>query len=132
MSGRSFHDFRQLCVVTDDEGRLVAVILRVAPRRLQVAHVLDADPTITIYGLCNGEWPRIGDYVMAPRQARCAFHIVEEPKARRTGELALRVERVALPLPPGARRVHGWRWDSRGKNTGSIVPGAIGAPRKAG
>lgn len=119
MTRLSYHSFHRVHVVTDADGRLVAVAIRVTRKRMLVSRAGAGRPvTTTIYGLWRGPWPRVGDYVMAARRARCAYRIAARPRPRRPGELALQVERLELPLPPDARRVHLWRWDARGKNTG--------------
>jgi len=126
----------RLLVVTDHEGRLMAVgIYRCRRQRRDERHrpkitfstVYDRSPTMILRARWAGHLPKVGEYLMSQYRARSAYQIVAirpsqfvdwDPEIRReVRNLRLEVLRVDLPLPPAAV-VHPWKWDSRGKNTG--------------
>jgi hypothetical protein len=131
------HALGRLLVVTDHEGRLLAVGVyrrrrRQGPGRqhrpeITFSTVYDRSPTMILRARWTGPAPKIGEYLMSQHRARRAYQIVEVSAPSHVGwdtearkevrQLRFEVLRVDLPLPPAAV-VHPWKWDSRGKNTG--------------
>lgn len=122
-AGYAAHKVSQITVVTDDSGRLMAVMA------MDLVSTIWDEVRIRFHARWRGPLPKVGDYLQASSRARFAFRIDRDPAeinelpespGRRPLRLNLDVVRVPLPLPPGSRVIIG-KWDAARSKTSWIV-----------